>query len=413
MRGSRLQRFRVASPTSIRRGRALLHTVMAKGRARIWIGSGGTSKGGWGEAIIDGGGTITTTTRSAVTICPGTAASARICSNGPGWCPCSTRPGGHHELGAGAAQEVSDPASGRRFPAGRFSVEAAAGMRRLRGVAQCTTIAVMVKMTRFGSWSVPRDRGSRRSARPARCGSSAGSLAAYSCLVAARRSAPGSAVVRIPWATLTRSATSPLSPRASMDLFTRRCCWPGPAATTSRSPSSAVAARPPNPCSVRLVARSIPPGPSTCRISIHTRRPPRSPLPPLFIRAHRGHIGLITVSIGGNDVTVCAKSANPILHCGRHSQDQTDVTESPSALAADRGSLSLEPPTPTSCWVSGQPGGASGRALANLSLVGFKTFINLALKAAYARVVPDCRCHRGDGGLRSDVGSSSTWHLWG
>jgi lysophospholipase L1-like esterase len=31
-----------------------------------------------------------------------------------------------------------------------------------------------------------------------------------------------------------------------------------------------------------------------------------------FLTAHRGHIGLITVSIGGNDVTACAAQANPI-----------------------------------------------------------------------------------------------------
>ena len=31
-----------------------------------------------------------------------------------------------------------------------------------------------------------------------------------------------------------------------------------------------------------------------------------------FLTAHRGHIGLITVSISGNDVTACATQANPI-----------------------------------------------------------------------------------------------------
>ena len=31
-----------------------------------------------------------------------------------------------------------------------------------------------------------------------------------------------------------------------------------------------------------------------------------------FLTAHQGHIGLITVSIGGNDVTACAAQANPI-----------------------------------------------------------------------------------------------------
>ena len=36
-----------------------------------------------------------------------------------------------------------------------------------------------------------------------------------------------------------------------------------------------------------------------------------------FITAHRGHIGLITVSIGGNDVTACGAAANPIPVSGR------------------------------------------------------------------------------------------------
>ena len=31
-----------------------------------------------------------------------------------------------------------------------------------------------------------------------------------------------------------------------------------------------------------------------------------------FLRGHRGKVGLITVSIGGNDVTMCARDANPI-----------------------------------------------------------------------------------------------------
>ena len=31
-----------------------------------------------------------------------------------------------------------------------------------------------------------------------------------------------------------------------------------------------------------------------------------------FLREHRGHVKLITVSIGGNDVTACAKQADPV-----------------------------------------------------------------------------------------------------
>ena len=107
-----------------------------------------------------------------------------------------------------------------------------------------------------------------------------------------------------------------------------------------------------------------------------------------FIRAHRGHIGLITVSIGGNDVTACAKSANPIpCIAAATARIRTDVTRITKQLRAAAGPGVLIVGTTYPDVVLGQwvnPGGASGRALANLSLVGFKTFINPALKAAYA-----------------------------
>src|SRR4051794_4269114 len=35
-----------------------------------------------------------------------------------------------------------------------------------------------------------------------------------------------------------------------------------------------------------------------------------------FISKHRGHIGLITVSIGGNDVSFCAKQPDPVACVG-------------------------------------------------------------------------------------------------
>ena len=50
-----------------------------------------------------------------------------------------------------------------------------------------------------------------------------------------------------------------------------------------------------------------------------------------FLTAHRGHIGLITVSIGGNDVTACAAQANPISCVGTA---VTGITDNVTALAA-------------------------------------------------------------------------------
>ena len=50
-----------------------------------------------------------------------------------------------------------------------------------------------------------------------------------------------------------------------------------------------------------------------------------------FLTAHRGHIGLITVSIGGNDVTACATDANP-LPCVATAV--TSITDNVTNLAA-------------------------------------------------------------------------------
>ena len=35
-----------------------------------------------------------------------------------------------------------------------------------------------------------------------------------------------------------------------------------------------------------------------------------------FLRKHRGQVKLITVSIGGNDVTACAREADPVACVG-------------------------------------------------------------------------------------------------
>jgi lysophospholipase L1-like esterase len=49
-----------------------------------------------------------------------------------------------------------------------------------------------------------------------------------------------------------------------------------------------------------------------------------------FLSAHRGHIGLVTVSIGGNDVTACATYPNPISCV---STAVTAITKNVSSLA--------------------------------------------------------------------------------
>jgi lysophospholipase L1-like esterase len=109
-----------------------------------------------------------------------------------------------------------------------------------------------------------------------------------------------------------------------------------------------------------------------------------------FLNAHRGHIGLITVSIGGNDVTACASQSSPIPCVATAVAGITkNVTSLAAALRAAAGPkvplIGLTYPDvilgtyvyPT------HPAGAAALSLANLSVVAFKSLINPALTKAY------------------------------
>jgi lysophospholipase L1-like esterase len=110
-----------------------------------------------------------------------------------------------------------------------------------------------------------------------------------------------------------------------------------------------------------------------------------------FLSAHRGHIGLITVSIGGNDVTGCATQANPISCV---STAVADITKNVSSLAvALRAAAGPRVPliglTYPDVILGGyvyptQPPNASLLSLAKLSVVAFRSLINPALTKAYA-----------------------------
>jgi len=110
-----------------------------------------------------------------------------------------------------------------------------------------------------------------------------------------------------------------------------------------------------------------------------------------FITAHRSHIGLITVSIGGNDVTACAAEANPIPCVGTAvSGIKTNVATLAAGLRAAAGPkvpiIGLTYPD----VILGEyvypslPATAARISLAKLSVVAFKSLINPALTAAYA-----------------------------
>lgn len=110
-----------------------------------------------------------------------------------------------------------------------------------------------------------------------------------------------------------------------------------------------------------------------------------------FIRAHSGHIGLITVSIGGNNVTACAAAANPISCVGAAAAGiTTDVTALAGALRSAAGPkvpiIGLTyPDVILGAYVyPSQPATAARITLAKESVVAFKSLINPALEKAYA-----------------------------
>jgi hypothetical protein len=127
-----------------------------------------------------------------------------------------------------------------------------------------------------------------------------------------------------------------------------------------------------------------------------------------FIAAHPNQIGLITVSISGNDVTACAAAASPVACVGAavaeiKSHVKTVASDLRGALvAADGASAGKKvriigltyPDVLLGLWVNSGPGGspadtpafppaAGNKSLATLSLTAFKSFINPALKTAY------------------------------
>jgi lysophospholipase L1-like esterase len=110
-----------------------------------------------------------------------------------------------------------------------------------------------------------------------------------------------------------------------------------------------------------------------------------------FLTAHRGHIGLITVSIGGNDVTACATQASPVACVGTAVAGIfLNVTRVAAALRAAAGpnvpliGLTYPDVLLGEYVYPSQPATAARIALAKASVVAFKSIINPALSKAYA-----------------------------
>jgi lysophospholipase L1-like esterase len=106
-----------------------------------------------------------------------------------------------------------------------------------------------------------------------------------------------------------------------------------------------------------------------------------------FIRAHKGSIALITVSIGGNDVTRCATVASPITCLySAVSTASANITRLADDLRSAAGPavpiIGLTyPDVLLGLWV--HPAANPNKGLASLSVTGFRDALNPALKSAY------------------------------
>lgn len=104
-----------------------------------------------------------------------------------------------------------------------------------------------------------------------------------------------------------------------------------------------------------------------------------------FLRRNRGKVALVTISIGGNDVTACAKQADPVPCVGTATDS---IKQNLSTLAkrlrkaAGKGVRivgTTYPDVILGQWVKAPV----NQDLAKLSVVAFRSLVNPALKKAY------------------------------
>jgi lysophospholipase L1-like esterase len=108
-----------------------------------------------------------------------------------------------------------------------------------------------------------------------------------------------------------------------------------------------------------------------------------------FIKQHKRQIGLITVSIGGNDVTSCVNNSDPFGCVGNASQTvKANIKTLVDGLRAAAGPkvriIGLTyPDVVLGLWVSGD---SNDQTLAAASVVAFRDIFNPTLKEAYESV---------------------------
>jgi lysophospholipase L1-like esterase len=108
-----------------------------------------------------------------------------------------------------------------------------------------------------------------------------------------------------------------------------------------------------------------------------------------FLKKQRGEVELITVSIGGNDVTACASASEPVgcvVDAVAKISANLAVLVQRLRAAAGRKVLIVGltyPDVILGLWVTG---GQADQDLARLSVVAFRDFINPTLKEGYESV---------------------------
>jgi lysophospholipase L1-like esterase len=106
-----------------------------------------------------------------------------------------------------------------------------------------------------------------------------------------------------------------------------------------------------------------------------------------FLEAHPGQVDLITVSIGGNDVTACGRNPDPVTcvssALGGISASVPGIVQRLRAAAGPDTVIvgTTYPDVILGEWVRGAP---NGQQLATLSVAAFQNLINPALQQAYA-----------------------------
>lgn len=107
------------------------------------------------------------------------------------------------------------------------------------------------------------------------------------------------------------------------------------------------------------------------------------------LREYQGHVGLVTVVIGGNDLAPCAQAPEPFACASRAVADiRANLAATLPALREAAGDAKIVgltyPDVFLGAWVS--PVFPDGQNLARLSVPLFQNFFNTALKTEYEKI---------------------------